>query len=124
MSCTYTWYFSAHQKRVRCMEHSGGAHRWHEPMPEVPGGGRSSWVKFGHEDSPHLDGRWTAENTAWIHVDVRWHDPVTGVLREKTDGSQMIEVVLVEPGKILVQDEPSGTHRVIPLTHLEGVRNA
>lgn len=62
--------------------------------------------------------------TAWINIDIRWHDPVTGELREKIDGSQMIEVVVVEEGKILVQDEPSGTHRVIPITHLEGVRPA
>ena len=62
--------------------------------------------------------------TTWIPVDIRWHDVNTGELREITDGSQMIEVVVVEGSSILVQDKPSGTHRVIPIGHLEGVRNA
>lgn len=62
--------------------------------------------------------------TAWIRIDIRWHDRSNGLLREISDGSQMIEVVCAAPGEILVQDEPSGTHRMIPLTHLEGVRTA
>lgn len=63
--------------------------------------------------------------TAWIRVDIRWRDVnPPHAIREISDGSQMIEVVLAAPSKILVQDEPSGTHRMIPLTHLEGVRTA
>lgn len=62
--------------------------------------------------------------TAWIPVDIRWHDRATGELREISDGSQFIEVVTAAPGEILVLDGPSETHRLIPIDNLEGVRSA
>lgn len=58
--------------------------------------------------------------TRWVRIDVRWHDRTTGALRQADQ--QWIEVV-EHDSELLVQDD-NGCHRMIPFTHLEGVRTA
>jgi hypothetical protein len=62
--------------------------------------------------------------TVWMHLErIIWRDRVTGEVR--TEGDKVIEVVSMGGGDVLVQDVPSGTHRMIPrdnivLATLEG----
>ena len=54
--------------------------------------------------------------TAWVRLErVIFRDRITGEVRVETD--KVIEVV-VHSGDILVQDVPSGTHRMIPVPNL------
>jgi hypothetical protein len=61
--------------------------------------------------------------TAWMRLErIIWRDRVTGEVRTESD--KLIEVVTMS-GDVLVQDDPGGTHRMIPpkniiLATLEG----
>lgn len=59
--------------------------------------------------------------TVWLNVDLRFRDRYTGKVRDAPN--QVIEVV-VHSGDILFQDMESGTHRMVPPEHVEGIRLA
>lgn len=65
---------------------------------------------------------WSQRNgkrsTAWIPLgEIAWVDRVTGEHRRERVGKH-IEVVTAAHGEILVSDDASGTHRMIPVANL------
>ena len=66
-----------------------------------------------HRETMHYYAKKLRERqTAWMHLErIIWRDRVTGEARTETD--KVIEVVTMS-GDVLVQDVPSGTHRMIP----------
>ena len=57
--------------------------------------------------------------TAWVLVDLRFRDRNTGLVRYEPN--KLVEVVL-HGNEVLFQDEENGTHRMVALEHIEGLR--
>lgn len=58
--------------------------------------------------------------TAWLYVDIRFLDRLTGLTRFAHN--QSVEVVTAAPNQVLFQDEASGCHRMVPLQLIEEIR--
>lgn len=60
--------------------------------------------------------------STWLAVDLMFRDRSTGEVRHAP--GQTIEIVMMAPNQILFQDLENGTHRLVALEHIEGIRLA